>query len=142
VLSVVAIGTPIGYFVFKRFKRDPSGNTSNTGTIEMDEDGYLAPTNPNTGTIETSMDGGYLTPGEMNFGANNYITPITNTDPQVDLDNVTIGIAHSATDSFVSSFDMTHCNRNSGSFSAKLGNGSKNTLRLVSCSPASTIFPV
>jgi hypothetical protein len=43
VLSVVAIGTPIGYFVFKRFKRDPSGNTSNTGTIEMDEDGYLAP---------------------------------------------------------------------------------------------------
>ena len=97
VLSVVAIGTPIGYFVFKRFKRDPSGNTSNTGTIEMDEDGYLAPTNPNTGTIETSMDGGYLTPGEMNFGANNYITPITNTDPQVDLDNVTID--SSSTDS-------------------------------------------
>ena len=93
VLSVVAIGIPIGYFVFKRFKRDPSGNTSNTGTIEMDEDGYLAPTNPNTGTIETSMDGRYLT----NFGANNYITPITNTDPQVDLDNVTID--SSSTDS-------------------------------------------
>jgi hypothetical protein len=55
VLSVVAIGTPIGYFVFKRFKRDPSGNTSNTGTIEMDEDGYLAPTNPNIGTIETTI---------------------------------------------------------------------------------------
>jgi hypothetical protein len=48
--------------------------TFNTGTIEMDEDGYLAPTNPNTGTIETSMDGRNLT----NFGANNYITPITN----------------------------------------------------------------
>jgi hypothetical protein len=44
----------------------------------MDEDGYLAPTNPNTGTIETSMDGRYLT----NFGANNYITPITNTDDE------------------------------------------------------------
>ena len=115
VLSVVAIGTPIGYFVFKRFKRDPSGNTSNTDTIEMNEDGYLAPANsnphvievnedgylapinPNTGTIETSMDGGYLNPGEMNFGANNYITPITNTDPQVDLDNVTID--SSSTDS-------------------------------------------
>ncbi len=115
VLSVVAIGTPIGYFVFKRFKRDPSGNTSNTDTIEMNEDGYLAPANsnphvievnedgylapinPNTGTIETSMDGGYLTPDEMNFGANNYITPITNTDPQVDLDNVTID--SSSTDS-------------------------------------------
>jgi hypothetical protein len=38
------------------------------------------------------------------------------------------GIAHSATDSFVSSFDMTHCNRNSGSFSAKLGNGSAKAL--------------
>ncbi|CAC9588908.1 hypothetical protein [uncultured Gammaproteobacteria bacterium] len=117
VLSVVAIGTPIGYFVFKRFKRDPSGNTSNTDTdtiemnedgylapansnphvIEVNEDGYLAPINPNTGTIETSMDGGYLNPGEMNFGANNYITPITNTDPQVDLDNVTID--SSSTDS-------------------------------------------
>ncbi|VVM19837.1 hypothetical protein BSPWISOXPB_9278 [uncultured Gammaproteobacteria bacterium] len=39
------------------------------------------------------MDGRYLT----NFGANNYITPITNTDPQVDLDNVTID--SSSTDS-------------------------------------------
>jgi hypothetical protein len=43
------------------------------------------------------MDGGYLTSDEMNFGANNYITPVTNTDPQVDLDNVTID--SSSTDS-------------------------------------------
>ena len=118
VLSVAAIGAPIGYSVFK-FKKGLSGNIFNTdadantiemnedgylapantnpGTIEIDRDGYLSPANTNSGTIETPMDGGYLTSDEMNFGANNYITPITNTDPQVDLDNVTID--SSSTDS-------------------------------------------
>ncbi len=118
VLSVAAIGAPIGYSVFK-FKKGLSGNIFNTdadantiemnedgylapantnpGTIEIDRDGYLSPANTNSGTIETPMDGGYLTSDEMNFGANNYITPVTNTDPQVDLDNVTID--SSSTDS-------------------------------------------